>query len=442
LFAESISKKIQYKEEVAVMKTVMDKLAKRIRQPVGGLRKDGKEGQALVEFALALPFIILLFVVLVELAFLIRGHLTAVSAVREGVRSVSQRGNADPSAVFFTTSGGSAAGANDIANRVGADGDTVLVQNMNTALQDMRKKVTMLMTYRADYTEGISQTATGAAQQVGINGIGGEAGIYYNPTVSRLPFQQVFSYTMIAGERWFTPTVLSQEQCDALYTGVQPAAARNVATSAGKKWSDTYGFPTFCGDASKTGANQGIDRRVPLGQVYLWQNQEYNNATVLSSKNRYTTPSGGTAQCAANQDVGRTKQAIFYWHAIQCTRYAVAPWYPSIRRAHDVPVTNPSTARTDPNYYNNQTEASFSFGCPTPADQRSPDYVGIWVNYRHDWFLSFFPGFLNLSEKSVKIMEPVGNGYSPPTPPQHTDATKNPNAVSEASNIASQPQCV
>jgi Flp pilus assembly protein TadG len=426
------------------MKTVMDKLAKRLRQPVGGLRKEGKEGQALVEFALALPFIILLFVVLVELAFLIRGHLTTTSAVREGVRSVTQRGNAEPSSLFYTSNTGAAVGSNDIANRVGADGDTVLIQNMNTALQDVRKKVTLLMTYRADYSEGISQTTSGAAEQVGIHGIGGEAGIFYNPAVSNLPFMEVFSYTTIAGERWFTPTVMSQEDCNRLYTGVQPAATGTVATPSGKTWATTYAKPTFCGDASKTGGNPGIDRRVPLGQVYKWEDAEYNNSVVLNGKQRYTSPAGNQS-CVANQTVsGSSTRAVFYWHALQCTRFSVAPWYPSIRRAHDVPVSNPSTARTDPNYYNRQVETSFSFACPTRYDQRSPDYVGVWVNYKHDWFLTFFPGSLNLSEKSVKIMEPVGNGYTQPTaPPQGAAPPRSnlKNDVAEISNVGAQFEC-
>src|SRR6476469_9332933 len=49
-------------------------------KPRQGVRK-GAEGQALVEFALTLPFLILLLVVLVELGLLIRSHMTVTAAV-------------------------------------------------------------------------------------------------------------------------------------------------------------------------------------------------------------------------------------------------------------------------------------------------------------------------------------------------------------------------
>jgi Flp pilus assembly protein TadG len=163
----------------------------------------GAEGQALVEFALTLPFLIMLFVVLVELGLLIRSHMTVTSAVREGVRAVSSRGNADPS------------GGNAVNARVGSDGDLLLTQNVNTALQQERQNVLLLMTYRGDVTESpitttrVTDPVSGrsTSTSLGYYGIGGQYGVLYNPALSLYPFQEIFDYTTTTTngvtEKWF-----------------------------------------------------------------------------------------------------------------------------------------------------------------------------------------------------------------------------------------------
>ncbi len=56
------------------------------RQP--GERKGDGRGQSLVEFALTLPIIIILFVVVVVFAFMLYAHVTMSHAAREGTRYI------------------------------------------------------------------------------------------------------------------------------------------------------------------------------------------------------------------------------------------------------------------------------------------------------------------------------------------------------------------
>ena len=189
-------------------------LMRRLRQPL----RRGVEGQALVEFALSLPFLVMLFVVLVETGFLLRSHIVVTDAASEGVRVSSGRGNADPSFVYNRNN------ANEVANRVGADADFVLAQNVNTALESERANVTMLMSYRADPSEGTSIAQNGGPPNagplntIGVYGLGGAYGVYYNTNVSKYPFFEVFTYTLKANasgvaEKWFSSTVMSVGDC-------------------------------------------------------------------------------------------------------------------------------------------------------------------------------------------------------------------------------------
>lgn len=385
-----------------------------LRKPLGKHRQ-GVEGQALVEFALTLPFLILIFVVLVELGFLIRSHMTISIAAREGVRVTSTRGNAEPAAIVDAT--GLIVGGNDVSTRVGADGDSVMVQAVNTALNEERRNVTMLMSYRADMTESpnAGDLQNGVVTKIGWYGLGGEKGVYYNSSASIHPFQEVFTFTQRAnGERWFSPAVMSTAECANLYgsagkfgSNFEPATYLSKTNQAGQAYNGT-----FCGDASKISNSTGIDRRVPLGQIYTdypTTGNTINNASPIQGKPRF--PAGGNCNPYSG-----TPPSVPYNVAIQCTRYSVAPWYPTLRRAGDVgfsPSDNPQLA----SYYNKQGESAAYFGCESDSQVRSPDYIGIQVSYRHNWFLTFFPGGIDLSDKAVKVMEPVGGNFSAPNPP-------------------------
>lgn len=368
--------------------------------------RPGSEGQALVEFALTLPFLILLFVVLVELGLLIRSHMTVTGAVREGVRAVSSRGNAEPSALYSGVN-------NDVNNRVGADGDVLLTQNVNTALQQERASVTLLMTYRADVSDGPTQVTDPTTNRqvptsIGYNGIGGQYGVVYSPTLSLYPFQEVFSYTIQTNsngvaQKFFNPYVMSNSECAAIYGTSEPADP-SASTPAGY----TYGGDAFCGDASNaTGvqAGKGISRSYPLGT----NNANTGNASAVYGKARYS--GGGT--CAkiggANADQNDVK---YNPDAIQCWRYNFAPWYPSLRYSLDFTGNNVNVNPASAGYYNYQTENPSLFGDPSVF--RSPDYAGVQIVYTHKWLLAFFPGGITLSDRAVKVMEPVGGGFSKP----------------------------
>ncbi|MDB5081049.1 MAG: hypothetical protein JWP00_2973 [Chloroflexi bacterium] len=369
----------------------------------------GAEGQALVEFALTLPFLIMLFVVLVELGLLIRSHMTVTAAVREGVRAVSSRGNADPS------------GGNDVNARVGADGDLLLTQNVNSALQQERQNVALLMTFRGDVTElassRVTDTVTGrsVATTVGYNGIGGQYGVLYNPDLSLFPFQEIFDYTTITTtngtvEKWFVPNVMSVNKCASMYGSSEPAKPKG-ATLANK----TYTGQAFCGDASNingVAATAGITRTLPLGS----HSASAGNASAIYDKLRYS----GGAKCVKIGGSGANQNDVLYLQAsttsssaIQCWRYNFAPWYPSLRYSLDFTGNNVTINPSSAAYYNNQTEDPAKFGDPTIF--RSPDYAGVQIVYNHKWLLTFFPGSLTLSDKAVKIMEPVGGGFTKPS---------------------------
>jgi Flp pilus assembly protein TadG len=373
----------------------------------------GAEGQALVEFALTLPFLVVLFVVLVELGLLIRSHMTVTGAVREGVRAVSSRGNADPSYLYSTGAG------NAVNSRVGADGDLLLTQNVNTALQQERQSVTLLMTYRADVTDGPTQYNLAAngrsvATTIGYNGIGGQYGVVYSPTLSLFPFQEVFSYTVVTNssggqEKWFYPTVMSVQECAANYGTSEPAKPV-AATPAG----NTYTGAAFCGDGSNVSgvqANQGISRNFPLGTY----DANSGNASAIYSKARYS----GGVNCQKIGGSGSNQNDVLYLQtstlsssAVQCWRYNFAPWYPSLRFSLDFTGSSVNTNPASSGYYNYQAENPATFGDPSVF--RSPDYAGVQIVYNHKWLLAFFPGSLTLTDKAVKIMEPVGGGFSKP----------------------------
>ncbi len=389
--------------------------------PVSGTRRlrKGAEGQALVEFALCLPFLILLFVVLVELGLLIRSSMTVTSAVREGVRVVSTRGNADPA--IEVGSDGKIYGGNDVNYRVGQDADTVLVQNTNLALQTEATNVTMLMTFRGDASEQTVRDASGniISTLIGRYGIGGAYGVFYNTNVSLLPFQEVFAYNRVKVnpadpnslyKTVFLPTVMDTATCESTYNDVEPAepAASTTAGANYKASNSLKAGKPFCGDVMRTSASTGITRTVALGQINT--TKSLTNVPPLAGKLPYA---GGTA-CVADATKGNQ---IDYAKAIQCARYAVSPWYPALRRSQDVGLT-PSASSTGGDYFNNQYEDPTEFGLDNaPSGNRAPDYAGVHINYNHPWLLSIFPGPIPLSDRAVKLMEPVGGNFQQPSAP-------------------------
>ncbi len=409
------------------------------RKPAGGA-----EGQALVEFALSLPFLIILFLVLVEVGFLLRSHMTVVSSVREGARVVSARGNADPAYSYIDASG-NRPNINSTNGRVGADGDFVLAQNVNTALGDERANVILLMTYRADDTEDpFVATAkdpvvsTTVSTKIGYNGFNGQYGVYFNSNYSNYPFQEVFSYTTKtaangAVEKWFTPTVMTVAACDTIY-GTNPDVNHtlNGQTTRAKANGDSAAYTVkatsssvasttgaFCGDDTKasytsTGKSGGINRNYRLGQ-YSSSNSAIGNLNGIVGNVQQNAGSILNPACSdVTFDIGYAgAQTGPNAAALRCWRTNHAPWYPTLRRALDVGL-NPSTDSSSSSYFNAQKEDPSQFGLDNPTTgQRSADYIGVEIQYQHNSYLanSFLPFKLTLTDRAVKIMEPVGGSF-------------------------------
>jgi Flp pilus assembly protein TadG len=125
--------------------------------------RKGVAGQSLLELALSLPFLITLLLALLEVGFLIRSHLTILYATREGARAEAAAGNTEPQ--YFPYSADQPYIYNDY------DGDTVMVNNVNTALQNERYNVLYMSTYKADSTTGDPCYHTGTwATDNGANG--------------------------------------------------------------------------------------------------------------------------------------------------------------------------------------------------------------------------------------------------------------------------------
>jgi hypothetical protein len=195
---------------------------------------------------------------------------------------------------------------------------------------------------------------------------------------------------------------MSVNKCASQYGSSEPAKPA-ASTPAGK----TYSGAAFCGDASNISgitASGGITRTLPLGT----NDANAGNATAIVGKPRYS----GGANCARIGGTGSNKNDVLYSSAIQCWRYNFAPWYPALRYSLDFTGSNVNVTAGSPGYYNTQTEDPTKFG--DPGVFRSPDYAGVQIVYNHKWLLTFFPGSLTLSDKAVKIMEPVGGGFNKP----------------------------
>lgn len=124
--------------EVVLNPTPSNAKTKFLRLLRGGTGKAnwrrGHEGQALVEFALAIPFLLILLLVLVEVGFLLRTHTSVTASVREGARIASAAGAIDP--LKIEASSGRAI-------PTGVDANTVTVGAVNISLgTDISKVIT------------------------------------------------------------------------------------------------------------------------------------------------------------------------------------------------------------------------------------------------------------------------------------------------------------
>ena len=411
------------------------------RQPLGG-RRGGTEGQALVEFALSLPFLIALLMVLVETGFLIRSHMDVTATVKEGARVASSKGNAEPATKYM----------NSVSQRVGSDADSALTQNINSALGSERANVVYLMTYRADITEDpntlVSQVNNPQqiATQIGYDGFNGAYGVYYNPTYSIFPFQEVFRYVTqtVSGvpQRFFQPDVWTVSDCNNLYGTNTDITHSGQSTARGKSFTPTPSpsgagtVTAFCGDATNTdatytstGPSGGINRNYRLGQYDPTNGTSINNVAAIINKSQYsgstnscTYPTGGSLGSTSQPEVGINSDEDLQGQvnaqnhpspaALRCWRYNYAPWYPTLRRAGDIGA-NPSLNPSNSGYYNSQAETPLYFGedAPRNGQQRSPDYVGVAVQYKHASVLGFFNLPLSLTDRAAKVVEPIGGGF-------------------------------
>lgn len=142
-------------EQVVVRRKTTRWIMRAMTPQVGGRNvwRRGVAGQSLIEFALSLPFLMALLLGLLEIGLLIRSHLTIIYATREGARAEAAAGPTLP--YDATNNVGFPFVQGDIAAIYTLpDGDTVMVNNVNAALQSERQNVLFLSTYKADSTYG------------------------------------------------------------------------------------------------------------------------------------------------------------------------------------------------------------------------------------------------------------------------------------------------
>jgi Flp pilus assembly protein TadG len=183
---------------------------KNLRKPAldKGLRRS-ESGQSLLEFAIALPFLLMLIVVMVEVGFLLRTHTSVVSTVRESVRNASAAGNADPYDLNYKPTM--------------QDGDYLIVSLVNTNLSDQIGNIKLLTTYRADSTAGRSGTGTndGTSKVWPVVTTVAQGG-----RTSGVPFQRVFAKNVNSTQ--YTTQVLTSTACTTALTAAgMPTAGSN-----------------------------------------------------------------------------------------------------------------------------------------------------------------------------------------------------------------------
>ncbi|MEI7556755.1 TadE/TadG family type IV pilus assembly protein [Candidatus Chlorohelix sp.] len=183
---------------------------KNLRKPASGngLRRS-ESGQSLLEFAIALPFLLMLIVVMVEVGFLLRTHTSVVSTVRESVRNASSAGNFDPYYPDYTPTM--------------QDGDYLIVSLVNTNLSDQIGNIKLVTTYRADSTAGRTGTGTGDGKSTVWPVV---TTVAQGGRTSGSPFQRVFAKN--TGSTLYTTQVLTGTACTTALTAAgMPTAGSN-----------------------------------------------------------------------------------------------------------------------------------------------------------------------------------------------------------------------
>ncbi len=317
-------------------------LRQAINQP--SLRKS-EAGQSLVEFAIALPFLIILLMVMVEVGFLLRTHTSIVASVRESTRTASAAGNNDPF------------GTDTAWTPTQVDGDAQVVNLVNIMLRDSGSNptktidsVNLLMTYRADSTAGRTSYSSGAS------GAGdGTARIW--------PIVATTSTTVNPGQTNYVNNS-SYQRVFARTSGISGTFSTRVLVG--------NGTGTACGDIlNAAGLAATSPNNYPCGR-------------------NWDTSTGATA---ANQP---PRKVDLLSTAISPSKFSQDPWNPVFRRCLDIDqgiTTDITQANTSSSYFNN------------PAT--SAHWLGVRIDYTYSWVTGFFPApALKLSDRSVKILEP------------------------------------
>ncbi len=308
-------------------------------------------GQSLVELALSLPFLITLLLALLEIGFLIRSHLTVLYATREGARAEAAAGNTEPmnwpirdnSALYYEQ----------------ADGDTVMVNNVNAALQDERGNALFLSTYKADSTYG------DPCQHAGANG-----------------------WAHIDGTNCLINSgIITNFANWPVYTSV-PAPVPTTTNGA-------YFQEVF----QRLTAANGFSRQVMDG-----------NKSHYAGVQDCPTAAPYKSSCGSN-----INNLPGNWnYANQVDGGAPNPWYPGYRCGVDpnAPSLDPNKVGS-PDYYN---QSPRNLNNPDPNNPTYPvtrDWVGVRIDYKHPWITPWFkiptssyPDGIILSDKSVYNLEP------------------------------------
>ncbi len=195
---------------------------KNLRKPsIRRAIRRAEAGQSLVEFAIAVPFMLILLIVMVEVGFLLRTHTGITAVVREGTKAASTAGNQDPYDASW--------------DPTLQDADFILISQVNIGAQSDLSRISFVATYRADSTAGRT-SYSGSASGTG----DGSAKIWPVVTTvaqgglaSGAPYQRVFA--KVNGK--YTTQVLTGVNCtNALSSIGWPTAGTNPC---GKNWDPT-----------------------------------------------------------------------------------------------------------------------------------------------------------------------------------------------------------
>lgn len=300
----------------------------------------GVSGQSLVEFALSLPFLMTLLLALLEIGFLIRSHLTIIYATREGARSEAAAGNTPP-----TIDGSPVSIQNQAQYYTMSDGDTVMINNVNAALQDERPNTLFLSAYKADSSYG------DPCQPKYIGKISVDNG---NNTCSFT----AAGFSSMNYNNW--PVAYYNPN-----NAANPPLDQEVFQRAG---APTYGFTRLLMDG--TNSSQSCPSQAPYRK---W---------CGSNSNTLPIPSNG---------------------------WVANPWYPGLRCDTDPsqPQTGATAAKVGgtSNGSNNVYYNADSNVTVTPVTR---DWIGVRIDYEHHWFTAFFSlQPLVLTDHSVYDLEPI-----------------------------------